>query len=143
MNQDRLTALLAARDIRPTALRLLILRAMTECESAFSLADLEDRLDTVDRSTLFRTLTLFLAHHLVHGIDDGSGSLKYALCSDDCRCEIDDLHTHFFCTHCRRTYCLRGVAVPQVGLPAGFRAETVNFVVKGICAACSSRYGKR
>lgn len=137
MNQDRLTALLAARDIRPTALRLLILRAMTECESAFSLADLEDRLDTVDRSTLFRTLTLFLAHHLVHGIDDGSGALKYALCSDDCRCEIDDLHTHFYCTRCRRTWCLRGVAIPQVELPEGFRAETVNFVVKGLCAACS------
>lgn len=62
----------------------------------------------MDKSTLFRTLTLFLAHHLVHGIDDGTGSLKYALCSSDCDCEIDDLHTHFYCTHCRRTFCLRG-----------------------------------
>lgn len=143
MDQEQLTARLAARDIRPTALRLLILRAMTECESAFSLADLEDRLDTVDRSTLFRTLTLFLAHHLVHGIDDGSGSLKYALCSDDCLCGIDDQHTHFYCTRCRRTCCLRGVAVPRVGLPAGFSAETINFVIKGICASCSGKGGKR
>ena len=93
----------------------------------------------VDKSTLFRTLTLFLAHHLVHGIDDGTGSLKYALCSSDCDCEIDDLHTHFYCTHCRRTFCLRGVAVPQVGLPDGFSAETINFVIKGICADCSGR----
>ena len=106
---------------------------------AFSLADLEEELDTVDKSTLFRTLTLFLAHHLVHGIDDGTGSLKYALCSSDCDCEIDDLHTHFYCTHCRRTFCLRGVAVPQVGLPDGFSAETINFVIKGICADCSGR----
>ena len=121
------------------ALRLLILRTMAGFDRAFSLADLEEELDTVDKSTLFRTLTLFLAHHLVHGIDDGTGSLKYALCSSDCDCEIDDLHTHFYCTHCRRTFCLRGVAVPQVGLPDGFSAETINFVIKGICADCSGR----
>ena len=60
-------------------------------------------------------------------------------CSSDCDCEIDDLHTHFYCTHCRRIFCLRGVAVPQVGLPDGFSAETINFVIKGICADCSGR----
>ena len=120
MNENEYISRLKARDIRPTALRLLILRTMAGFDRAFSLADLEEELDTVDKSTLFRTLTLFLAHHLVHGIDDGTGSLKYALCSSDCDCEIDDLHTHFYCTHCRRTFCLRGVAVPQVGLPDGF-----------------------
>lgn len=123
MNENEYISSLKARDIRPTALRVLILRTMAGFDRAFSLADLEEELDTVDKSTLFRTLTLFLAHHLVHGIDDGTGSLKYALCSSDCDCEIDDLHTHFYCTHCRRTFCLRGVAVPQVGLPDGFRPK--------------------
>lgn len=139
MNDDKQVIQIEARGVRPTALRLLILRTMTEFDRAFSLADLEERLDTVDKSTLFRTLTLFLAHHLVHGIDDGTGSFKYALCSNDCDCEIDDLHTHFFCTRCRRTFCLRGVAIPPVGLPTGFAAETINFVIKGVCAACSRK----
>ena len=83
MNENEYISRLKARDIRPTALRLLILRTMAGFDRAFSLADLEEELDTVDKSTLFRTLTLFLAHHLVHGIDDGTGSLKYALCSSD------------------------------------------------------------
>lgn len=108
MNENEYISRLKARDIRPTALRLLILRTMAGFDRAFSLADLEEELDTVDKSTLFRTLTLFLAHHLVHGIDDGTGSLKYALCSSDCDCEIDDLHTHFYCTHCRRTFACEG-----------------------------------
>ena len=90
MNENEYISSLKARDIRPTALRVLILRTMAGFDRAFSLADLEEELDTVDKSTLFRTLTLFLAHHLVHGIDDGTGSLKYALCSSDCDCEIDD-----------------------------------------------------
>ena len=78
MNENEYISSLKARDIRPTALRVLILRTMAGFDRAFSLADLEEELDTVDKSTLFRTLTLFLAHHLVHGIDDGTGSLKYA-----------------------------------------------------------------
>ena len=67
---------LGQRDIKPTAMRLLILRAMMQFNRAFSLLDLETYLDTVDKSTLSRTINLFLKHHLIHGIDDGSGSLS-------------------------------------------------------------------
>lgn len=59
MNENEYISRLKARDIRPTALRLLILRTMAGFDRAFSLADLEEELDTVDKSTLFRTLTLF------------------------------------------------------------------------------------
>ena len=60
---------LSLRDIKPTAMRLLILRTMMEMRRAVSMADLEEKLDTVDKSTIFRTLTLFLSHHLIHGVD--------------------------------------------------------------------------
>lgn len=53
-------------------------KTMMQHKEAFSLLDLENELDTVDKSTIYRTITL-LAHHLVHGIDDGTGSLKYAV----------------------------------------------------------------
>lgn len=62
---------LEKREIKPTAMRLLILKAMTRFTRAFSLLDLETELDTVDKSTIFRTINLFLDHHLVHVIDDG------------------------------------------------------------------------
>ena len=83
-------------------------------KEAFSLLDLENELDTVDKSTIYRTITLFLAHHLIHGIDDGTGSLKYAVCSNDCNCEVDDLHTHFYCENCHRTFCMKSIHVPIV-----------------------------
>ena len=58
--------------IRVTAVRLLIWRKVRHGFSdAFSLADLEAALPTVDRSTLFRTLTLLSEAHLLHDIDDG------------------------------------------------------------------------
>ena len=57
------------REVKPTAIRLLVLNAMLEAKQAVSLLDLETRLDTVDKSTIFRTITLFLSHALVHSID--------------------------------------------------------------------------
>lgn len=51
MNENEYISSLKARDIRPTALRVLILRTMAGFDRAFSLADLEEELDTVDKST--------------------------------------------------------------------------------------------
>ena len=90
---------LAKRDIKPTAIRLLILKSMMEAGRAVSQLDLETLLDTVDKSTISRTITLFLSHHLIHSIDDGSGSWKYAVCDDSCNCVLKDLHSHFYCSH--------------------------------------------
>ncbi|MDR1653258.1 MAG: transcriptional repressor [Prevotellaceae bacterium] len=125
------------RDISPTAIRLLVARAMYEFEHAFTLANLEDKLDTVDKSTLSRTINLFHAKHLIHSIDDGSGSIKYSVCSDNCMCEIADLHPHFFCTKCRQTTCMDNSHIPQVELPENYHLSSVNFVLKGVCAQCS------
>ena len=138
-HDDSYLAKLKYRDIRPTAMRLLILKAMMQFEEAFSLSALEDYLDTVDKSTIFRTITLFLSHHLIHCIDDGSGALKYALCRDDCHCTLDDLHSHFYCTSCHKTFCLRNVHIPPVVLPPHFTLESMNYVLKGVCAHCTEQ----
>lgn len=127
---------LSARGIKPTAMRLLILRTMLHTSQAVSLLDLVDMLETADKSTVSRTLSLFLSHHLVHSIDDGSGALKYAICSNTCSCDVEDLHVHFYCTQCHRTLCLRGLPVPLVHLPDGFSLESVNYVMKGVCSDC-------
>lgn len=126
------------RDIRPTATRLLILREMMRGDEAVSLPDLERYLPTVDKSTISRTLSLFLLNRLVHVIDDGSGSLKYAVCADDCDCSVEDEHTHFYCTSCQRTFCLKQIAVPVVDLPPGFTLSSINYVLKGLCPECAA-----
>ena len=105
MEEKKYLDLLAKREIQPTAIRILILRTMMQAGCSVSLLDLETMLDTVDKSTIFRTLTLFLSHHLIHSIDDGTGSFKYAVCSDSCSCAVSDLHTHFHCEKCNKTFC--------------------------------------
>lgn len=131
-------AKLQNRNIKPTANRILILRAMLQMKYAFSLSDLEMEIDTVDKSTLFRTITLFHEHLLIHGIDDGSGVIKYSVCSDECMCSIGELHVHFKCSRCEKTFCLESIPIPSVKLPENFLLESVNFVMKGFCDQCSS-----
>lgn len=125
--------------IRVTANRLLIWRKVRHSfQGPFSLADLEAALPTIDRSTLFRTLTLFSEAHLLHDIDDGSGSQKY------CVCHVDDTrhcmgHVHLTCRLCHRTFCLTNVRIPPVALPEGFVPEETEYIVKGTCADCAKK----
>lgn len=128
---------LSLRDIKPTAMRLLILRTMMEMKRAVSVTDLEDKLDTVDKSTIFRTLTLFLSHHLIHGVDDGSGSLKYAVCEDCCMCTVEDQHMHFYCEQCHKDV-LHSKCACSDGQPSGrVYADRYKLRYMGICADCA------
>lgn len=131
--------LLALRSIQPTAIRLLVLKAMLEMKQSVSLLDLENMLDTVDKSTIYRTLTLFLSRHLIHSIDDGTGSFKYAVCDASCSCGVNDLHTHFHCMECNRTFCFTNIPTPVVSLPPGFSVSSINYVLKGLCPDCAAK----
>lgn len=71
MNSDYII-LLEEREIKPTAIRILILKSMLTFSQAFNLSDLEMKLDTVDKSTISRTIHLFHKHRLIHSFDDGS-----------------------------------------------------------------------
>nr|WP_320059331.1 transcriptional repressor [uncultured Bacteroides sp.] len=130
---------LAKRNIKPTSIRILILKTMMQSERTVSLLDLENLLDTVDKSTIFRTITLFLSHRLIHSIDDGTGSLKYAVCGNACTCAVEDLHSHFCCESCHKTFCLENIHIPIVELPKGFTLQSINYVLKGLCVDCSAK----
>ena len=123
--------------VRPTAVRLLIYRFMKTMTSPVSSIDIEAGLETVDRSTISRTLTVFLDHDIIHSIDDGSGLLKYEVCRGADDHSIHDMHVHFRCKSCGRTICLPATSIPQVILPPGFISENINYVISGLCDLCS------
>lgn len=129
-------SMLMAHGVHPTAVRLLVLGALEEIEFAFSLGDACDRLPTVDRSTLFRTLQVFADAHLLHVIDDGSKQRKYCLCHNTHRCRPEELHCHFHCQRCDQTFCLPTVNIPVVQLPEGFTADEAEYVLQGLCPRC-------
>lgn len=127
---------LKSRSIKPTAMRELVLQVLTNQKTAISLPELEQKFEKADKTTLYRTLKTFEEKQLIHSIEDGTGSLRYALCDDSCNCGADDLHVHFYCSKCKETYCLTNLPIPHLKLPDGFEFSSANFVVTGICANC-------
>ena len=130
-------ARLEHRGVKLTAMRLLVYEELERARRPLSLRELEERMPTAERSTIFRTLTILLQHHLVHGIEDGSGALRYEVCQGHDECTPDDQHMHFYCEHCHRTFCLHEKKIPQVSLPEGFQMSSINYMIKGLCPSCS------
>lgn len=129
-------ALLEQHGVKPTANRIVVVKALAAAGRPMSLTELEYNILTIDKSGIFRALTLFRDHHLVHVIEDGGDGVRYELCHSHATDVDDDLHVHFYCERCRRTFCLEQVAVPAVPLPPGFTMTSVNYMVKGICPDC-------
>jgi len=126
------------KNISPTAMRLLVLNFLLKQYSAISLSDIEKGLMPADRITIYRTLKTFEEKGLVHIIDDGTGSPKYALCLHDCKVnEHHDMHVHFFCITCKETFCLPDSNIPIINLPEKFSSLEMNLVVKGVCDHCA------
>lgn len=131
-----LEELFAQHGVKLTANRLLIAQALEEAGRPLSMTELEDRLETIDKSNVFRALTAFRDAHLVHVLEDAGDGVRYELCLSHHEDEDDDVHVHFYCTQCRRTFCLHDVPVPPVHVPDGYEPQGVSYLVKGICPAC-------
>ena len=138
MKQEECVKLLAEHGVKPTSNRIVVVRELALSPRPLTLAELEMKILSIDKSGIFRALTLFREHHLVHAIEDGSGSLRYELCHSQSDDEDDDLHVHFFCECCQRTFCLDGVPVPEVSVPPGYAVTSASHVVKGICSECAT-----
>lgn len=140
MDNTEIEHILNAKQVKPTSNRILVLRELIKASHPVSLADLEVLSGfTLDKASIFRTLRLFSEKDVVHPIEDGSRSVKYELCHSLTHCNLSDQHTHFYCEHCKETYCLENVSVPMVDIPDGFRPRCFNYVIKGLCPKCSKK----
>ena len=139
MTDQELISLLEAHGVRVTANRLLIVRALDAAGRPLSMTELEDALESVDKSVVFRSLQQFRENGLVHVLEDSGDGARYELCHSHSGHDLDDdLHVHFYCERCHRTFCLEDVPVPSVPAPAGFSVHTSSHLLRGLCPSCSS-----
>lgn len=140
MSPDQSYAFLEQRDVRPTPARILIVRTLEGADGLMTALQIEEHLGTVDRSSISRTLALFVRKGIVHAVDDGTGSVKYELChgshAHGTPHPDPDAHPHFHCIVCGNTTCLEGTALPQVSLPDSYQPLSANYVIHGICPNC-------
>ena len=113
MANGTIEQLLQDHGIHPTAARILVLQKLSELTHPVSMTELETELETMDKSTIFRTLNVLLEHHAIHSFEDGSGSVKYEICRcESTVCRVENRHIHFYCEECNRTFCIDDVKIP-------------------------------
>ena len=127
--------LLAEHGVKVTANRLLIARALEQAGRPLSMMELEERLESIDKSNVFRTLVAFKDAHLVHVLE--GDPVRYELCHSHHEGHDDDLHVHFYCVKCHKTYCLEEIPVPPVHVPEGYQVQEESYLLKGICPQCA------
>lgn len=140
MNSQDMISRLESKGIRPTANRILVMKTLMGEQNPQSLSNLERKMVSMDKSSIFRTLTLFLEHDVVHAFEDGRGVLCYELCEEKGACDNHDGHIHFYCESCQRSFCMEDIHIPSFELPEGFYPHSISFVIKGECPDCRKKH---
>ncbi len=130
-----LEQILIPKKVRPTAVRLIVLDVFVKTKYAISLQDIETELSWADKASIFRTLKTFEKHHIIHAIADGHKAIKYALCHENQE-ESHEIHPHFHCIKCHKTYCLDPQKIRFNTVPNNYTITDYELVVKGVCADC-------
>jgi len=130
--------ILEKKEVKPTAVRELVLDVFLKNNYALSLSDIENILTWSDRVTIYRTLKTFVKKAVIHEINDGSSSIKYALCDDSCTIEKHvELHPHFHCENCGKTICLDKQEINIQNLPENLIVNNYSLIINGLCGECS------
>lgn len=130
------TEILEKAGVRVTPNRVLVLKELLSASSPRSLIELETSLETLDRSSILRTLSALSEHSIIHSLEDGRGVVKYEICHGHDHCSIDDMHAHFYCESCDRVFCFEDIEAPRINVPEGFRVRSINYMLKGLCPDC-------
>ena len=96
MNHEEATYRLKMKGVTATSNRILVLKELAKAQFPMSLSALESKMPNMDKSSIFRVLSLFLEHDVVHSFEDGRGILNYELCADSGTCHHTHGHIHFY-----------------------------------------------
>lgn len=136
MNEP-ISDILQSKGLRATPVRLKVLEQFQGSDNAVSPKEIELRFEQIDRITLYRTLKSFEEKGIVHKIDDGTGTPKYAMCIDKCdEGHHHDDHVHFHCNDCGSTFCVEDVEVPYIKTPPKLKVAKTSIVMNGTCEKC-------
>jgi len=129
--------ILEEKAVRITPMRQLLLEYFLQHDGTFGLMELENAFPKSDRITMYRTLKTFEEKGIIHGINNGTGEVKYALCDEHCTpIHHIDQHPHFQCEQCKRVTCIDSLVIPKMELPKGYVSKEMNMVIKGVCPDC-------
>ncbi len=138
--QKDIEKLLKSHTLKKTSARIEMLKVFLNYDYALSAKEIISHMKTShDRVTIYRTLSSFEKHGILHKASEDSHGVRYALCSHECPEGVhSDEHVHLICEKCSQTYCLEDVKIPKIEDLEKFLAQKVNYTINGLCVTCLS-----
>ncbi len=135
--ESTIEKILIKNGLRKTAARVEILKLYLNNNFALSHSYIENILqNTLDRVTIYRTLSSFEEKGVIHKIVDDKGNMNYGLCHSSCETHLhQDEHVHFKCIKCEKTFCLDS-HIPTISIPTNYKIENYFVFVTGTCPTC-------
>jgi Fur family ferric uptake transcriptional regulator len=131
------SAALRKRNLKATSNRVEVLHTIEEFDKAIPHSKIQNRLQKVDRVTLYRTLNSLIESGMIHKVSVENDEIFYAICSQKCTTEEHNhQHVHFKCTSCNEVSCVQSNSIETLNLP-GYKIESFEIQAKGVCSNCS------
>jgi len=124
--------------LRNTAFRLELLKMFQQTKSSLSVDEIKGKAgETNDKVTIYRALEAFEKSGLIHSVPDKENLARYALCHTACDSagHVHN-HAHLICNNCEDTFCIDQIEVPSIKNTAGYKINSSQLTLEGICADC-------
>jgi Fur family ferric uptake transcriptional regulator len=129
-----INAIFRANKLRVTVPRLAILKALQEATSPLSIAAIAKECPSVDRTSVYRTVEMFLRINIIAAVPHG-WKQRYEL--------AEPLRPHHHHLHCARCDAVTDIYpdgletfIAHVAKKHGFQATSHMFEITGICQNC-------
>lgn len=133
-----LKEILRSARLKITPVRLEILEFLIEVGRPLAHGEVQSMLPSLDRVTIYRTLSSFVEADIAHQVQGLDGMWRFcAHRRDGGGCPGN--HPHFLCTSCGMMLCLLDQQMPRVNIPDGYEVYGKQFVVYGRCPECAGR----
>ena len=133
--QPECERLVRATGERVTRARVAVIGVLLSARQALSHQEVEAHLagQHIDRVTVYRVLDWLVEAGLAHRIVAADRTWRFM--ADRKR---HGNHAHFLCNACGKMLCLDQPPAARMGLPRGFRSQSIELTVRGLCASCPS-----
>lgn len=138
MTNEEIRRTLAGSGLRVTDIRLKVFKVLAESIAPLSHREAVERLDGLDRVSVFRNLVTLAEAGLARRMELGDHTWRFELVRKG-EPSSNHRHTHFTCTRCGEVSCFDHVEVklrPDADPQLVAWLEGVEVQLRGLCGSC-------
>jgi Fur family transcriptional regulator, ferric uptake regulator len=134
MKKNEITQVLDNNNLKKTAIRVEVLKAITSTDSAMSQPTIEKKMKgEAYRVTVYRVLKDLEANGLIHKTYDHSGTALFSINDNQTKKGklAENAHVYFYNTSTKKTSKMDNIGIAGLKLPKGIKPEEVIISIRG------------